>query len=147
MIVVLDTDVWVAALRSKTGASRLVLEFVELGSIEAAVSPALFCEYEAVAKRPEHLRATGMSLADVDAVLDVLAARATPVFIRYAWRPQMSDPGDELVLECAVNGQARILLTFNLAHFVLPASRFGIVAMRPGEFLRRWPWPEQAILH
>jgi predicted nucleic acid-binding protein len=30
------------------------------------------------------------------------------------WRPQLSDPKDELVLEAAVNGEADALVTHNL---------------------------------
>ena len=37
---------------------------------------------------------TGLSLADVDGVLAALAAAIEPVDVRFAWRPQLSDPDD-----------------------------------------------------
>jgi predicted nucleic acid-binding protein len=33
------------------------------------------------------------------------------------WRPQLRDPGDELVLEAAVNGRANAVVTFNKKAF------------------------------
>jgi predicted nucleic acid-binding protein len=45
------------------------------------------------------------------------------------------DPGDEMVLEAAVNGQADLIVTFNLTHFRHVARRFGVRAVRPSEAL------------
>lgn len=39
---------------------------------------------------------------------------AEPVETHLLWRPQLRDPGDEMVPEAAVNGQADLLVTFNL---------------------------------
>ena len=79
MRLVLDTDVLVAALRSATGASRRIL----LAGIDQRctllVSPVLMFEYEAVLKRPAHLHSAGASEADVEVVLDMLAAAAGTV--------------------------------------------------------------------
>ena len=59
-----------------------------------------------------------------------------PVRSHYLWRPQLRDPNDELVLEAAINGHARMLVTFNLRDFA-GASRFGIEVVLPREALRR----------
>lgn len=48
----------------------------------------------------------------------------------------MSDPGDEMVLEAAVNGRADALVTHNVRDFALAAERFGLRALRPGELLK-----------
>ena len=56
MVVVLDTDVIVAAVVSSTGASRFLLQEVGLGRLAAAASVPLLLEYEAVLKRPDTLR-------------------------------------------------------------------------------------------
>jgi predicted nucleic acid-binding protein len=72
------------------------------------------------------------SRADIDAILDVLSAAGTPVTTNFSWRPELTDPG-EMVLETAVNGQADLIVTFNLTHLRVAASRFGIRATRPPE--------------
>lgn len=59
-----------------------------------------------------------------------------PVRSFFRWRPQLSDPGDELVLEAAVNGQADAIVTFNESH-LREARKFGIAVVRPAEALRR----------
>jgi predicted nucleic acid-binding protein len=51
-----------------------------------------------------------------------------PVTIHRAWRPQLRDPADEMVLEAAINGRADALVTFNVNDFA-PAKRFGLTVM------------------
>jgi hypothetical protein len=53
------------------------------------------------------------------------------------WRPQLRDPGDELVLEAAVNGRGTTITTFNRRDFQPAASRFGIDILLPSEAIRR----------
>jgi hypothetical protein len=56
MRIVLDTDVMVAALRSNTGASRQLLTYALTKRFDLLLSVPLMLEYEAVLKRPQHLR-------------------------------------------------------------------------------------------
>ena len=90
-------------------------------------------EYEAVLKRPEHLRAAAATRDDIDAILDALAAVGIPVIPNFSWRPELSDPGDEMVLETAVNGRADFIATFNVMHLGQGVARFGVRAIRPPE--------------
>ncbi len=136
MRVVLDTDVLVAGMRSKDGASHALLNLVGRGRFELLASVTLFMEYEAVLTRAEHLLAGAMQREEILAFLDHLANHVTPVDLHYLWRPQLDDIGDEMVLETAINGQANILATFNAAHFK-PATRFGIDVVPPRELLRK----------
>ena len=99
------------------------------------LTPALFLQYEDVLKRPEQLRASRVTLTQVDQILAALASAAEPVTIHYSWRPQSPDPTDELVLEAAVNGRADALVTYNLRHFAQAAARFGLRLARPVEVL------------
>jgi len=41
------------------------------------------------------------------------------------------------VLEAAVNGRAKALVTFNIGDFGAAPSRFDIEVIRPGEVMRR----------
>ncbi len=134
--VVLDTSVVATAFRSNKGASFALLQAVASNQIRLIATPPLFLEYEDVLKRPEQRVVTRLSLADVDQVLDALAAWIEPVEVHLHWRPQLRDPGDELVLEAAVNGRADALVTFNIRDFVAAAPRFGIRLAKPVEILR-----------
>jgi putative PIN family toxin of toxin-antitoxin system len=129
--VVLDTDVLVAGLRSDQGASRQLLLSVFDGNLEALVSVPLMIEYEAVLTRIEHLNASGLNREEVNEILDAYAGVATPVHLRFLWRPRLKDPADEMVLETAVNGVADRLVTFNERHLAVAAREFGVRVLRP----------------
>ena len=137
MRMVLDTDVIVAAMRSPGGASAALV--VRLLNHEAtillSVAPAL--EYEAVCLRPEHRLAAQATVHDVADLIDAIVDAIEPVDVHYQWRPQLSDPGDEIVLEAAVNGQADAIVTFNRKDFGTAPGRFGVEVLRPAEALRR----------
>ena len=133
---VLDTDVVVAALRSDRGASRQILLAALERRLRVLLSVPLILEYEAVLGRPEQRRETGLTLAEIDALLNALAAVCEPIALRFLWRPQLRDPGDEMVLETAVYGRADYLVTFNARHFAEAASQFAIRVVRPVELWR-----------
>jgi putative PIN family toxin of toxin-antitoxin system len=135
--VVLDTDVIVAALRSPTGASAVVLRAIRQGRGTLLLSAALLIEYEATCKLAEHRLASGLTAGEVEAFLDGLAFLAEPVEVHYRWRPQLQDPGDEMVLEAAVNGRAHALVTFNRRDYGEVPETFGVEVLSPAEVLRR----------
>jgi predicted nucleic acid-binding protein len=80
------------------------------GEIQAIVSVRLPLEYESVLTRPHQLEATGLSIAEANAILDALTRVAEPVHLRFLWRPRLEDPADEMVLEIAVKWPLRIEL-------------------------------------
>jgi predicted nucleic acid-binding protein len=132
-----DTDVFVAAVRSDRGASRVLLTAALGRRYQMLASVPLVLQYESVLTRAEHLNAASISEADVQVLLDAIALFATPVRISYLWRPMLPDPDDDLVLETAVNGHAEIVITFNRRHFEPAAARFGIGIVSPAEAVRR----------
>jgi len=134
--VVLDTNVLVAGLSSRRGASHALLRRVLNHRLQMLASPVLWLEYEAVLKRPEIRRMHGLSPAGVDDVLDALAILVEPVSLHYRWRPQLRDPADEMVLDTALNGGAHKLVTFNVRDFYPAATtRFGLAVLTPAECL------------
>ncbi|MGI9035586.1 MAG: putative toxin-antitoxin system toxin component, PIN family [Pyrinomonadaceae bacterium] len=68
--IVIDTNVFVAALKSKKGASYKLLSLIRSGKFRIHLSVALVCEYEEVLKRPE----LGLELetGEIDDLLDII---------------------------------------------------------------------------
>ena len=130
--VVMDTNVLVAALRSKRGASFRLLSLVDSGRFDICLSVPLVIEYEAALLRSA--RALGINRRDVADVLDYLCAVAHRQPIFFLWRPRLRDPYDDMVLELAVAAGCRYVVTFNTRDFEGSRS-FGVHAVRPREFL------------
>lgn len=137
MRLVLDTDVVVAAMRSPRGGSAELLRRIDGGKAVMLLTVALALEYEAICTLAEHRLASGLSESEAGIYVDGLIGLAEPVKAFFRWRPQLRDPGDELVLEAAVNGRANAIVTFNENHLREARSTFGIDVIRPAEALRR----------
>lgn len=136
--VVLDTNVLFAALASKAGASRRLLELLDEDRFVALVTVPLVLEYEDVLKRPENLLKTRLLKPElVDRFLGDFLRHAEPVPVSYLWRPQLNDPKDEMVLEAAANGRADWIVTHNARDFAGAVDKFGLIAGGPGPFLRK----------
>ncbi len=134
---VLDTDVVVAALRSDRGASRQILLAALNEQVELLLSVPLMLEYEAVLTRPEHLAACGLSSSEVGRLLDDLAAVARPVRLAFRWRPRLSDPDVDMVLETAINGSASAIVTFNQRDFASGIKGFCCAVILPAAALQQ----------
>lgn len=137
MKLVLDTNILVAGIRSRTGASNPLLVAGFRGRFEWVCSVPLFYEYEDVLSRADLLLDAGVSRVQMDEFLTDIAGTISKVDLYYLWRPQLRDPGDEMVLETAVNGRADALVTFNVKDFGAVPKRFGIEVWSPADVLRR----------
>jgi putative PIN family toxin of toxin-antitoxin system len=149
---VLDTDVLVAALRCRFGASRPLLLGAFDYRFELLLSVPLMLDYQAVLTQPEHLAACGLASQEVEKLLDDLASVATQVRLAFRWRPRLADPNDDMVLETAVNGNANAIVTFNLRDFeetsrsgarTVPTARqlSNCAVILPGAALRKFRRP------
>ena len=129
---ILDTNVVVAGLRSKRGASYKLLRLFDSGRFALKISVALALEYEDVLKRPGLL--PGISEQEIDNFLNyvLLAGDLEPSFPQL--RPSLRDPDDERILELAVECGATIV-THNRRDFE-GAARFGIDVKTPSEILK-----------
>jgi len=133
---VLDTNVLVAALFSRRGASFWLLERVLDGRLPIAISVALALEYEDVLLRPAILAQGWASEEQVSAVLDAVLVQAVLVQpIRVRRRPALPDPGDDLVLECALESNASAIVTMNIRDFAGANERYGLRSLRPGDLV------------
>ncbi len=131
--IVLDTNVLIAALRSKRGASNKLLSLVGAQKFEIHVSVALILEYEDVLQRQR--TALGLSQDDVSDFIDALCSLAHHHKIYFVWRPTLPDVNDELILELAVSAGCEYIVTHNTGDFK-GIDKFGIQAITPGEFLQ-----------
>src|SRR3990172_3869871 len=98
--IVIDTNVFISALRSRRGASYRLFTLLDRGNFEINISVPLIVEYEDAAKRI--VREIGLASADIDAILDYICSVARKHIIHFLWRPFLKDPQDDHVLELAV---------------------------------------------
>lgn len=131
-LVILDTNVLVAATRSRRGASFALLSRVGGREFKIAVSVPLVLEYEYAMLN--HRKESGLSEAEIGAILDYLCLTAEHQEIFFLWRPGLRDPKDDMVLELAVAAEADAIVTHNTRDFA-GASEFGVTVLTPLEFL------------
>lgn len=131
--IVIDTNVIIAALRSKRGASSKLLSLLGTGRFDIHDSVPLVLEYEDVIQRQRAL--LGLSNQDVSDFINSLCALAQHHEIYFLWRPFLSDANDELILELAVSAHCDYIVTHNLADFK-GIEEFGVKAITPREFLQ-----------
>ena len=130
----LDTNVLVAAMRSRRGASFQLVSRISEGTFEIAVSVSLVLEYESVLLR--HASASSMSDRDIRDLLDYVCDIGTWQEIFFLWRPHLRDPDDDLILELAVAAGCDAIVTHNVRDFA-GAEQLGIRVFTPGTFLQR----------
>jgi putative PIN family toxin of toxin-antitoxin system len=128
--VVLDTNVIVAAGRSRQGASHALLRLLAEEAYRPVLSVPLVLEYEMALRRRTELDQT-TAVAIVDFLC--LVGERQPIY--YLWRPFLKDPGDEMVLEVAVGAAAEAVVTHNIRDFDGVEENFGIRVITPREFL------------
>jgi len=135
---VLDTNILVAALWSRSGASHRIIEIVLNGELPIAISVALALEYEAVLNRAAMREASWASKAELDVILDALIGQAQRIMpIRTRLRPTLPDPADDMVLECAVQAVADAIVTMNVRDFAPARSLYRVDVIKPGALLAR----------
>lgn len=132
--IVIDTNVLVAALRSRRGASYRLLSLIDSGKFEVNVSVPLVLEYEDAAKRL--VGEFALTVRDIDNIIDYVCAVAQHRRVFYLWRPFLRDPKDDMVLELAVSANCDTIVTFNVDDFE-GVDEFGLRVMTPRDFLRK----------
>jgi putative PIN family toxin of toxin-antitoxin system len=131
--IVLDTNLFVSALRSRQGASYEILRLTgQDAGFEINLSVPLVLEYESVAKRV--VDELNMTAQEVDDIIGYLCEVAVQHKIHYLWRPVLPDPKDDMVLEVAVAGQCEYIVTHNVKDFQ-GAEHFGMKIITPHNFL------------
>jgi putative PIN family toxin of toxin-antitoxin system len=131
--IVFDTNVLIAALRSRHGASNKLFTLVGRKMFTTVISVPLVLEYEEASHR--QIDALPYSIDEVDEIIDFVCAHSEPQAVYYLWRPLLPDPEDDHVLEVAVAGRCDTIVTFNQRDF-RGAELFGIQVLTPSSFLK-----------
>ena len=133
MRVVLDTNVLVAALRSRAGASFQIVSMLPSPKFQIALSLPLYLEYRDVLLRP-NVRPSNVAESEIVDFIENILSNSETRDIHYLWRPTLKDQKDEMVLEVAVASRADYIITFNVRDFG-GLELFGIEAIEPAKFL------------
>ena len=130
--VVVDTNVLFVGLTKQGGAEGFVIDAWRLGLIQVYVSDALAYEYVDVLSR----KLSSLKWSRIQPVLQLLLEEAKFTTIHYSWRPMSPDPGDDLVIDCAMNADA-IVITTNIRDFQNAKKSLGLEVLNPHEFIQK----------
>lgn len=128
--VVLDTNVIFEGLTKRNGSCGLIIDAWLAGLIRVYVSDALAYEYADVLSR----KLSSERWNQVKVALSTLLHIAEYVPLYYTWRPSSPDPGDDMVIDCAMNANVMII-TSNLIDFRKAQRELGVVVMTPVELI------------
>lgn len=130
--VVLDTNVVFEGLTKQAGTCGLIIEAWRAGLLDVCVTNAILAEYEDVLSR----KLSAQRWTEITTVLDELLEVHTEfIQVYFVWRPISPDPGDDHVIECAINANASVV-TSNLRDFRLAENKLGLSVITPLQLIR-----------
>jgi uncharacterized protein len=129
MRLVVDTNVLVAGLLSRSGPPGWIVEAILSGEIEPAYDAAIRAEYQDVPARRE----LSLEPSRVALILDVIDRFGFEVAAPPPWSETLPDPDDEPFLAVAA-ALGCSLVTGNLRHFPAKA-RGGVTVLSPRQFV------------
>jgi putative PIN family toxin of toxin-antitoxin system len=136
MTVVVDTSVFVAALKSSDGASRQVLRLCLQGQVAPVMGQKLFLEFLDVFQRPGLFAKSRATVAEREALLYGFLAVCRWVEIYFIWRPNLPDESDNHVVELAIAGGATAIITHNVTDFAGELRFPGVEILTPAQYLK-----------
>lgn len=128
--VVIDTNVLFAGLTKKGGAEGFIIDVWLGGLLKVNVSNSLAYEYIDVLSR----KLSSQRWLKLQPILATLLTRVEFTPIYYSWRPTSPDPGDDLVIDCAMNANAMVV-TSNIKDFQRAKIALGLQIMTPKELI------------
>ena len=135
--IVVDTCVIISALIGKKGPSRAVLRHCFKGIYKPLISNALFSEYQGVSNRENIVNLCPLTEIEKQQLLNSFYNICHWVSIKYLWRPNISDEGDNFLIELAVAGNATHLVTNNINDLANTELKFpNLKILTPQQLLR-----------
>ena len=111
--IVVDTNILVSAILSPDGAAREVLRRCLAGELKPLISNTLFLEYEDVLSREELFATAPITSGERTILLDAVLSICLWIDIAFLWRPNLPDESDNHLIELAIAGNARWIMTYN----------------------------------
>jgi predicted nucleic acid-binding protein len=127
---VVDSNAVFEGLTKRHSASGLLIDTWIAGLFVPCISVALATEYVDVLSR----KLSSVNWKATAPILAALLNLSEQTEIYFSWRPTSPDPGDDMVIDCAMNANA-VLVTSNVRHFERAVSQLGLMVMKPTEFL------------
>lgn len=124
--IVIDTNVLFEGLTKQGGATGLIVDAWALDALNVNISTALVYEYEDVLSR----KLSDVRWHKLKPLLLLLVKKSSFTPIYFSWRPTSPDPGDDLVIDCAMNAGA-IVVTSNLKDFKKAQTELGLTVKSP----------------
>ena len=134
MRVVFDTNILVAAARSRQGSSFALVSQIPAQEFQLCLSVGLYLEWQAVLTRKENLP-SGTTEQDALGFLRYLASQAHLQEIHFLWRPLLADADDDMILELAFAAGCPYIVTHNVKDFH-GSEELGVTAITPRDFLK-----------
>lgn len=111
--VVIDTNVFTAALLSGAGTNRSVLRACLSGRAQPLMGAALFSEYEDLLARSALIAKSPLTAAERHQLFEAFLSVCEWVRIYFLWRPNLPDEADNHLVELAIAGGADAIVTNN----------------------------------
>jgi len=128
---VIDTNVIFEGLTRKESACGLVIDAWRAGLFTVCISDALAYEYDDVLSR----KLSEYRWNEIKPVLtELIGKQAEFVKMWFSWRPVSPDPGDDHIIDCAMNARA-IVVTSNVRDFDKAVRTLGLKVMTPVKFI------------
>jgi putative PIN family toxin of toxin-antitoxin system len=134
MRAVIDTNVFIGACLGQGAANHVVAACLR-GLVTPLMGTTLFNEYEDVLHRPALFENSRLNPEERETLLDIFMAQCEWVRIYYAWRPNLRDESDNHLIELAIAGRARAIVTRNLRDMAQMELSFPQLKIWPPETL------------
>lgn len=135
MKVVIDTSVFITAILSQDGFATEVLRSALKKEIFPQIGAKLFTEYEDVLSRNKIIKNSKLSFGEIDELLNSLMSISSWIEVYYLYRPNLTDEGDNHIVELCAASNARYLITYNKKDFINSELKFNFDILTPKEFL------------
>jgi predicted nucleic acid-binding protein len=127
---VIDTNVVFEGLTKRGAIAGVIIDAWLADTFHAFATNALAYEYRDVLSR----KLSPIRWQRLQPALGTLLKKTHFVDIHYSWRPISPDPGDDHIIDCAMNSNA-IIVTANLRDFQLAQESLGVRVVSPLEFV------------
>jgi predicted nucleic acid-binding protein len=129
---VIDTNVVFEGVTTQRSAPGFIVEAWLSQVFVACVSNALAYEYMDVLAR----KLSPARWRQLQPIVGTLLAQARFVPVYVSWWPMSPDPGDDHVIDCAMNAGVPVV-TANVRDFRLAQQTLGLVVLTPVDFVTR----------